>query len=68
MRIVLCYPVERRHLDALSPARVLERGFAVVRSPDGSVVRDASAVAVGSAVDVRLAAGSLTARVEDVRP
>jgi exodeoxyribonuclease VII large subunit len=59
---------ERRHLDALSPARVLERGFAVVRAADGSVVRDASAVAVGSSVDVQLATGSLAARVEDVRP
>ena len=33
---------ELRHLRALSPARTLERGYAVVTGPDGTVVRDAS--------------------------
>lgn len=56
---------DRRHLDALSPARVLERGFAVVRRPDGQVVRRFDAVAVGQSVDVRLATGHLVARVEE---
>jgi len=55
----------RRHLDALSPARVLERGYAVVRFADGRVVRDAADVVRGDAIDVRLAAGRLTAVVEE---
>jgi exodeoxyribonuclease VII large subunit len=54
----------RRHLEALDPVRVLERGYAVVRGPDGHVVRDASGVAKGDAIDVRLAAGRITAVVE----
>ena len=54
----------RRHLDALSPARVLERGYAVVRLADGRVVRDAAEVARGDAIDVRLASGRITAVVE----
>lgn len=55
-----------RHLEALSPARVLERGYAVVRDESGAVVRDASAVAPGARVRVELAAGRLAARVEEV--
>jgi exodeoxyribonuclease VII large subunit len=51
-------------LHALAPARVLERGYAVVRGPDGAVLRAAGAVAVGDAVTVELAAGRLRARVE----
>ncbi len=56
----------RRHLDALSPARVLERGYAVVRTGDGSVLRDAAGAPAGTAIDVELAAGRLGARVEEV--
>jgi exodeoxyribonuclease VII large subunit len=56
---------DRRHLSALSPSRVLERGYAVVRRPDGRIVRGAHEVAPGQAVDVQLAAGRLTARVEE---
>jgi exodeoxyribonuclease VII large subunit len=55
-----------RQLDALSPTRVLERGYAVVRGPDGRVLRAASGVDVGARVDVQLADGALAARVEEV--
>jgi exodeoxyribonuclease VII large subunit len=54
---------EHRHLRALSPARVLERGYAVVRGSSGEVVRRADQVAVGDHLDIRLAAGSLGAGV-----
>ena len=57
-----------RHLEALSPARVLERGYAVVRDGAGSVVRDANGVEAGGRLDVELAAGHLDVRVEKVRP
>ncbi len=57
---------DRRHLDALSPARVLERGYAVVRIPGGAVVRRAGQVATGQPIDVQLAEGRLAARVEEV--
>jgi exodeoxyribonuclease VII large subunit len=55
----------RRHVEALSPVRVLERGYAVVRDADGRVVRDAAAVAAGARVDVELARGRFAARVEE---
>jgi len=58
----------RRHLDALSPARVLERGYAVVRADDGTVVRAAAGVAAGASLDVQLAAGRLTVHVHEARP
>ena len=56
----------RAQMEALSPARVLERGYAVVRTGDGTVVRRAGQVRSGDAVSVELAAGRLGARVEDV--
>jgi exodeoxyribonuclease VII large subunit len=57
---------DARHLHALAPQRVLERGYAVVRAADGTVVRRGDQVAPGDLVDVRLAAGALAARVEQV--
>ena len=55
-----------------APARsrraTLERGYAIVQDDAGAVVRDATAVAVGERVGVRLAAGRLGARVEEVQP
>lgn len=58
----------RLRLDALSPARVLERGYAVVRTADGTVVRNAGTVAAGSHIAVQLAAGRLGAVVDEVSP
>lgn len=57
-----------RHLEALSPRRILERGYAVVRAGDGTVVRHAVGVFEGAPLDVELAAGRLAVRVEEVRP
>ena len=57
----------RREMEALSPVRVLERGYAVVRSAaDGSVLRSAGDADVGQRVDVQLASGRLVATVEEV--
>ena len=53
-------------LRVLSPLQTLERGYAIVRTESG-VVTDASALAVGDPVDVRVAAGSFGARVEETR-
>ena len=44
---------------ALSPQATLDRGYAVVQQPDGSVVRDASDVAASASLRVRLAKGEL---------
>jgi exodeoxyribonuclease VII large subunit len=56
----------RDRLRLLGPGATLERGYAIVQDDAGAVVRDAAAVAVGAHVGVRLAAGRLGARVEEV--
>jgi len=55
---------EWRQVEALSPVRVLERGYAVVRRADGSVVRDVGMVAAGEVLDVQVAVGRMSTRVE----
>jgi exodeoxyribonuclease VII large subunit len=52
-------------LDALAPARVLERGYAVVRDGRGNVVRDAATLATGDAVRVEVATGAFEATVTE---
>lgn len=56
-------------LEALSPLGVLARGYALVRrSADGRIVRSTRDVAPADVLDVRLAEGRLTARVEVLDP
>jgi exodeoxyribonuclease VII large subunit len=50
-------------LQALSPSATLARGYAVVRHR-GSAIRDSAQVAPDDRVDIELAVGSLTARIE----
>ena len=52
-------------LDALSPLKVLGRGYAIARSEDGTVITSAKQAEVGQALDLRLREGSLTCRVEE---
>jgi len=54
-------------LRALSPPATLERGYAIVRA-NAAIVRSASDVVRGDAVEVELGSGGFEARVEDVRP
>jgi exodeoxyribonuclease VII large subunit len=58
----------RDRLRVLGPGATLERGYAIVQDDAGAVVREAGAIAVGQRVGVRLAAGRLGARVEEVQP
>jgi exodeoxyribonuclease VII large subunit len=58
----------RDRLRLLGPAATLDRGYAIVQDEAGGVVREAGAVAVGGRIGVRLAAGRLGARVEEVEP
>lgn len=52
-------------LDALSPLKVLGRGYAIARSEDGTVLTAPEQVQEGQAVDLRLRDGSLVCRVEE---
>ncbi len=58
----------RESLDALSPAAVLGRGFSIVRTPEGEVVKNSDQVSVGREVEVILSRGGLDCRVESVHP
>ena len=52
-------------LSALSPLATLERGYSIVRGPDGTIVRDAAQVAAGDRLHLQLARGTLDAHVTD---
>src|SRR5690625_2226690 len=58
----------RGHLRALSPLATLERGYAVLRTEDGGVVRDSSEVTPGTVLDARLARGALALEVRSTQP
>ncbi|WP_206478928.1 exodeoxyribonuclease VII large subunit [Kocuria sp. KRD140] len=53
----------RARVRALSPQQTLDRGYAVVQTPDGSVLTDARDVSEGQDLTVRLAAGELGVNV-----
>jgi exodeoxyribonuclease VII large subunit len=54
-------------LRALSPRAVLERGFALVRSPDGTLVRGVAALSAGQHLTIEFARGEADAVVESIR-
>jgi exodeoxyribonuclease VII large subunit len=67
--------LERRRLEqqrlllrALSPRHVLERGFALLRGPKGSVVRTIQALRPGDTVNVQLLDGHLELLVQRLHP
>jgi exodeoxyribonuclease VII large subunit len=47
----------------LSPTKILERGYAIVRDEQGHVIKDAASVAIGDHLEVLLAKGRLKAEV-----
>ena len=53
-------------LDALSPLKVLGRGYAVARTEEGGILRSSAQVRPGDRIELRLAQGSLACRVEEV--
>jgi exodeoxyribonuclease VII large subunit len=60
----LLLAADSRRLDAVSPLRVLERGYAVViNARDGRAVTDAAEVDDGDELDIRLSRGRLRARI-----
>lgn len=52
-------------LDALSPLRVLARGYAIVQDGEGQVIRDAASLSVGDDLAIRVAQGHIKASVTD---
>lgn len=55
-------------LESLSPLKVLSRGYSVTLADDGKrVVRSASEIVAGDAIETRLPDGRVISRVEEVR-
>jgi exodeoxyribonuclease VII large subunit len=54
-------------LRTLSPFATLERGYAVARTAEGRILRDASSVAAGDPLQVVVARGTVETRVERTR-
>jgi exodeoxyribonuclease VII large subunit len=55
-------------LAALNPTAVLQRGYALVQRPDGSLVKAAAGVNPGEALHVQMQDGKLVTRVERTEP
>ena len=54
-------------LDAMSPLKVLTRGYAMTQTDDGTVIRSVKQVALGETIHVALHDGSFTAAVTNVK-
>ena len=52
-------------LDALSPLKVLGRGYAVAKSADGTILRAAEDAEIGETIEVLLGRGSLKCTVDE---
>ena len=52
-------------LDAMSPLKVLGRGYAIARTEDGQVMTSVTQTEPGEKFTLRLTDGSLGCRVED---
>jgi len=55
-------------LHSLSPLAVLDRGYALVLSPNGALIRSTSQIGSGDQLTTRLADGSFSSRVETISP
>ena len=54
-------------LDALSPVKILERGYALVFDGHGALVKDAAQLAPGEQISAQVARGSFTAEVKSTK-
>lgn len=52
-------------LDAMSPLKVLTRGYSVTQTESGEIVRSAGQVKAGDRVRIRVSDGSMTAKILD---
>ncbi len=54
-------------LDALSPLKVLGRGYAVARRETGEILKSAEETAVGEQVEITLGTGEIRCKVDEIR-
>ena len=55
-------------LDALSPVKILDRGYALVFDSKGKLVKDALVLQAGEQISARVSHGSFTAEVKESKP
>lgn len=53
-------------LDALSPLKVLSRGYAIAMDAEGDIIKDTDGVKAGDKLTVRLNSGALGCKVEEI--
>lgn len=58
--------MQRQQFRLLDPSRQLERGYAIARRADGSVIRDAGFIEVGEGIELTVGRGKLGATVTRV--
>ncbi len=54
-------------LDALSPLKVLSRGYAMTQKPDGEVVRSVNQLSEGDTLKITMSDGTVTANVNHIK-
>ncbi len=54
-------------LDALSPMKILDRGYALVFDGGGALIKDAAQLSAGQEISARVARGSFTAEVKHTK-
>ena len=69
---ILLYKRERfatltAKLDAMSPLKVLSRGYSVTRTPEGNIVRSVSQVKYDDSINIMLSDGEITTKVIDTK-
>ena len=55
-------------LNALSPVKILDRGYALVFDNEGRLVKDATRLSAGDRISARVSRGTLTAEVKGTTP
>lgn len=55
-------------LQSLGPRAILERGYAIVQTADGAVLRDAAAATAGAELEITLSRGRIGAKVTEKKP
>jgi exodeoxyribonuclease VII large subunit len=55
-------------LNALSPVKILDRGYALVFDDEGRLVKDATQVATGDRIAARVSRGTISAEVKETTP
>jgi len=67
-RAVAAYESLRKEIEALSPLRVLDRGYSLTRLEGGALLKSAGQARVGDRLTTEVADGVVSSRIEAVRP